>query len=153
MIEIEIEQTNNRNVDDFVYIDDIRENKNGVVDIRVRSDRFKYWDIDSQSGCSTSNTAVTINNMVHYKKGTLYRIEDWYDVPEDEMELETFCFTVSFDEKDRNDWAYYEYYITPLKYEYEIKLVPRSLLETFNENGEPRDWDEFVLVDEEEMQK
>lgn len=149
MLKLEIMDSKNRNLDDFVYIDEIVENKNGVIDIYIKSDRFKYWDISSQSGCSIQGTAMTINNMVHYKKETLYVIDDWYKVDEDEMEFETFCFDIIFDKKERNDWQYYKCFISPLKWEYQIKLVPKSLIETYDDNIE-LDWEEIVIIDEEE---
>jgi len=151
VIKIEITQSNNRNLEDFVEISDIRENPNGVIDIDIESPRFKYWDVYSGNNGGESGSCVDISCMIEYHKGTLYRIEDWEDVPEDEIEFETFCFDVVFDEEEKNEWDYYEVYITSLKYQYEIKLVPRSLLKTYGENGKELDWEEIVIVSEEEM--
>jgi len=151
MIKIEITQSNNRNLEDFVEIRDIRENPNGVIDIDIHSKRFKYWDVSNSNNGGERGGCIDIRCMIEYRKGTLYRVEEWDDVPEDEIEFETFCFDVIFDEEEKNEWDYYEVYITSLKYQYEIKLVPQSLLKTYNENGKELDWEEIVIVNEEEM--
>jgi hypothetical protein len=143
MIEIQIEQTNNRNLEDFVVIEDIIENENGVIDITVKSSRFKYWEIGNQNG-----DGVQINSMVHYEKGTLFTECDWCDSDKD-LEFETFCFTIIFDDEKKNEWCYYEVMITPLKWQYEIKLIPQKLISTYK--GKELSWEETVFVDEEEM--
>jgi hypothetical protein len=144
MIKLEIEQTNNRNVEDFVFIQDIIKNDNGVIDITVSCERFKYWDISYSTG-----TYLTIMNSVDYVKGSEYHL-DYEDAEKErdneDLTFETFWFNIILDENDKDAHDEYDVIITPLKWEYEIKLVPRELISTYK--GKELDWEEVVIIRE-----
>jgi hypothetical protein len=149
-VKIEITPTLNQNLDDFVYINDIRINEHGVICITIKSDKFKYWNVNHGSGAN-----LFITNTVTYKEGNMWNINYDDDEYDDEDNLtETFWFDVILDGGGLNSCYDYECFITPLKWEYEILLIPRWITNVYdNKISRELNWDEVVIVYEDKEDK